>query len=228
MIMVKEFVSSRVGNIIIGTLIFLLMFICAKLVLWRHENRPHFTRLRNGGSNNPPPILVFWHEHLFCFGIVLPPGCAALQSPHADGRILDIPTRFYGVSPVWGSSNRQALSSLRALARETKRGKICVITPDGPRGPARMLSAGPVSLAQLTGASIIPVAWSTGRMWRARSWDRLRIPKPFTRGLIKWGDPIILASTKNKQELEAQRLLVETRLSALTQQCDSDMGHSKT
>jgi lysophospholipid acyltransferase (LPLAT)-like uncharacterized protein len=65
-------------------------------------------------------------------------------------------------------------------------------------------------------------------MWRARSWDRLRIPKPFTRGLIKWGDPIILARTKNKQELEAQRLLVETRLSALTQQCDSDMGHSKT
>ena len=172
--MVKAFVSSRVGNIIIGTLIFLLMFICAKLVLWRHENRPHFSRLRNSGSNNPPPILVFWHEHLFCFGIVLPPGCAALQSPHADGQILDIPTRFYGVSPVWGSSNRQALSSLRALARETKRGKICVITPDGPRGPARMLSAGPVSLAQLTGASIIPVAWSTGRMWRARSWDRLR------------------------------------------------------
>ncbi len=226
MIMVKAFVGSKTGNIIIGTLIFLLMFICTRLVLWRHENRPDFVRTRRATPQTSPPILVFWHEHLFSFGVILPSNCAALQSPHADGRILDIPTRFYGVSPVWGSSNRQAFSSLRALAGENKRGKICVITPDGPRGPARTLSGGPVSLSQLTGASIIPVAWSASRMWRVRSWDRLRIPKPFSWGLIKWGEPIRLPKTKDKQELEAQRRLVETKLTALTNACDHDMGHN--
>ena len=60
-------------------------------------------------AHAPPPILVFWHEHLFCFGIVLPAGCAALQSPHADGRILDIPTRLYGVSPVLGQLKQAGL-----------------------------------------------------------------------------------------------------------------------
>ena len=224
--MVKAFVSSKAGNIIVGTLIFLLMFICTRLVLWRHENRPEFVWTRHAIPRTPPPILVFWHEHLFSFGVMLPSNCAALQSPHADGRILNIPTKFYGVSPVWGSSNRQALSSLRALAGENKRGKICVITPDGPRGPARTLSAGPVSLSQLTGASIIPVSWSASGMWRVRSWDRLRIPKPFSRGLIKWGEPIKLPKTKNKQELEAQRRLVEAKLTALANACDHDMGHN--
>ena len=224
--MVKAFVSSKAGNIIVGTLIFLLMFICTRLVLWRHENRPEFVRTRHAIHRTPPPILVFWHEHLFSFGVMLPSNCAALQSPHADGRILDIPTRFYGVFPVWGSSNRQALSSLRSLAGENKRGKICVITPDGPRGPARTLSAGPVSLSQLTGASIIPVAWSASRMWRVRSWDRLRIPKPFGSGLIKWGEPIELPKTKDKQKLEEQRRLIEKKLIALTNACDHDMGHN--
>ena len=224
--MVKAFVNSKAGNIIVGTLIFLLMFICTRLVLWRHENRPDFVHTRHASLRTPPPILVFWHEQLFSFGVVLPSNCAALQSPHADGRILNIPTKFYGVSPVWGSSNRQALSSLRALAGENKRGKICVITPDGPRGPARTLSAGPVSLSQLTGASIIPVAWSASRMWRVGSWDRLRIPKPFSLGLIKWGEPIELPKTKDKQKLEAQRRLVETKLTSLTNECDRDMGHN--
>ena len=79
---------------------------------------------------------------------------------------------------------------------------------------------GPISLAQLTGAPITIIAWSAQDCWRAKSWDKMRFPKPFSPIICKWSEPITLPRTKSKTELEQQRLLVEAQLNKLVSSVD--------
>ena len=150
---------------------------------------------------------------------VLPRQCSALQSPHPDGRVLAEPHMF-GLRPIWESGNRKALSGLRQMAGELKSGRSAV-NADGPRGPAQKLSMGPISIAQLTGSPITLVAWKAENFWQAKSWDKMKFPKPFSLITCKWSVPITLPRTKSKTELEQQRQMIETRLNELT---NSDHG----
>ena len=129
-----------------------------------------------------------------------------------------------GIQPVFASSNRNPLSGLKELASASKAGARLVISPDGPRGPARQMAMGPVAVAQLTGAPIIPILWSCDRFWRVNSWDRLRIPKPFSKAVRVIGQPIYLPPTSDKTAREAQRVMVEEQLNALVKTADEMMG----
>ena len=216
--MLKKILRSRPAlYVLAGIVAFLMVLICMS-VRWRAHNKGGMKRLRTSGQT---PILMFWHEHIFCMPWIGPSFTAALQSPHADGRLLAYATMYFGVKPVFGSSNRQALSGMRALMREMQNGRVAAISPDGPRGPARNLAAGAVALAQITGQPILPCVWATNRCWRMNSWDKMRIPKPFSQGQILWGDPIYLPKKSTKEEQELARKTLEDTLNALTEQCDA-------
>ncbi|MEK9532538.1 MAG: hypothetical protein VW162_06520, partial [Alphaproteobacteria bacterium] len=86
---------------------------------------------------------------------------------------------------------------------------------------------GPIALAHMSDIEIIPVVFTADRQWLLKSWDRTRIPKPFSNAIILWGDPIrldMLNTAKrtqiSKQSLENWRCQIENRLNSLTQQCD--------
>ena len=215
--MIKRLIRTVVGSFFLSMILAMVMGLLVFTLRWRHKGRAELkSRLRSG----KPEIIIFWHEHLFVMSPVLPRHCSALQSPHPDGRVLAGASRLFGLRPIWGSSNRKALSGLRQMASELKSGRSAVITPDGPRGPARTLSMGPISLSQLSGAPITIVAWSAQNCWRAKSWDRMRFPKPFSPITCKWSKPIILPRTKSKTELEQQRLLIEAQLNKLVSSVD--------
>ncbi|MDX5361600.1 MAG: hypothetical protein LPL13_09860, partial [Alphaproteobacteria bacterium] len=58
---------------------------------------------------------------------------------------------------------------------------------------------------------------------RFGSWDRFVMPLPFGRGLILWDAPIVLPRDGDPEEM---RLLVETRLNALSETADREMGRA--
>ena len=159
--MLKRLIRSSAGSFLLSVTLAAFMGSLVASLRWRHTGRAELQKRLNSGK---PEIIVFWHEHLFVMSPVLPAGCSALQSPHPDGRVLAGASRLFGLKPIWGSSNRNALSGLRQMVAQIKAGRSAVITPDGPRGPARQMSMGPVSLAQLTGAQITLVAWSAQRL----------------------------------------------------------------
>ena len=66
------------------------------------------------------------------------------------------------------------------------------VTPDGPRGPARKIGDGVITLARLSGAPIVPVTILTARHRQLRSWDRFRVALPFSNGVIVFGEPIFV------------------------------------
>ena len=215
--MLKRLIRSSAGSFLLSVTLAAIMGSLVASLRWRHTGRAELRKRLNSGK---PEIIVFWHEHLFVMSPVLPAGCSALQSPHPDGRVLAGASRLFGLKPIWGSSNRNALSGLRQMVAQIKAGRSAVITPDGPRGPARQMSMGPVSLAQLTGAQITLVAWSAQRCWRAKSWDKMRFPKPFSPVICTWSEPIDLPRTKSKAGLEQQRLMIEGRLNELVKTLD--------
>jgi lysophospholipid acyltransferase (LPLAT)-like uncharacterized protein len=171
-------------------------------------------------------ILVFWHERLLSMVFLWPRKhrLTALQSTHVDGRIIAHTVNHFGVNTVWGSSNRGGASGLRKMKRILDEGGIPTITPDGPRGPARKTAMGPVALAHLAGKPILPVAWSVERCWRAGSWDRLMIPKPFTRGVFVVGDAIAPPASGGRDDLEDARLALDAALDRVTAEADALTG----
>ncbi len=239
--MLKKLSHTVIGRTLFSLFIALIIFVIGITVKWRHENEHIFRLLRN---HKKPYIIVSWHEHIVGMTWNLPRPITTLNSPHSDGKILGKAVQLVGLNIVWGSSNKQALSGLRELANELKKGRSIGITPDGPRGPARKLAMGPVALSHLTGIDIIPVVFAANRQWRLKSWDKTRIPKPFSSAIILWGEPIklrniyktettekaegsILKKKKmSKNNFEACRQKIETELNILTQKCDALISRS--
>ena len=163
-----------------------------------------------------PRIYVFWHEYILV-PLYLRGHCdlAMLLSKHRDADVLARMAYHMGFDCVRGSTNR---GSTAALLDMTRRGKHMhlTITPDGPRGPRRKLAIGPVYLASRTGLPIVPLGFGADRPWRAGSWDRFAVPRPFSqvRGII--GPAVHIPADLDRDELEVRRQGVERLLTDLT------------
>jgi lysophospholipid acyltransferase (LPLAT)-like uncharacterized protein len=170
-----------------------------------------------------PLIYVVWHARL----LLLPylyrgRGLWVLISRSEDGAMIADLVRRFGFVTVRGSSSRGGAGGLLSLARAIRRGHSVVIVPDGPRGPREVLKPGVVSLARLTGAHVVPVALGASSEWRARSWDEFRIPKPFSRCVMRFGDPIVVPRDIDGAGEETTRKEIEAALHAVTWQVDEE------
>ncbi len=151
-----------------------------------------------------PMILAFWHERLPLAALgwrllsrrVPQAGgrrAQVLISRHRDGRLIANAVRPFGIDVVHASSSKGGASGLRGLLRILAGGGVAVITPDGPRGPVRVAAPGIAQLAAMAGVPVLPCAVASSRMRLARSWDRMRFPLPFARGIAVVGAPIAVA-----------------------------------
>jgi hypothetical protein len=67
-------------------------------------------------------------------------------------------------------------------------------------------------MAQISGAAIFPLFFSSKNAWITGSWDKFLIPKPFTQVLVRWGEPVMVPKDADESRQEAVRLEVEKRL----------------
>jgi lysophospholipid acyltransferase (LPLAT)-like uncharacterized protein len=142
---------------------------------------------------------------------------AAIVSASKDGGVVARVLEHFDVQPVRGSSSRRGPQALLELTTWAERGYDLAITPDGPRGPCYVVQPGVVSLAQITGRSILPVSYHLSWKIRLKSWDRFQIPLPFGRITMRFGDPIPVPREATESEREALRLQVENALKAITE-----------
>ena len=63
--------------------------------------------------------------------------------------------------------------------------------------------------AARTGFPVIPVGTAADRYWEVNSWDRFRIPKPFSRCFVWIGPEIHVPSDVDEETLEHYRRRVE-------------------
>lgn len=170
-----------------------------------------------------PVIYAVWHARI----LLLPwlygrRAVCVLASRSRDGELVTRYIANFGVEVVRGSSSRGGAQALRALARRLGEGREVLVVPDGPRGPAEQVKPGVVALARLSGAAIVPVAVGASSEWRLGSWDGFRIPRPFSRCVARFGEPIAVPRAADRVADEAARGRVEAALRALSASVDRE------
>lgn len=178
------------------------------------DGEEHWRALRAQGR---PWVLCAWH------GSMLSPiwqhqqeGLIALVSDHRDGEYITRVIKRLGFGTARGSSTRGGVKGLRGLLRAARSGRDLAITPDGPRGPREQMKVGALVAAQRGGLPIICVGVGMSRAWRASSWDRFSIPKPFSRVHLTYGAPIEVASDLDANGLERAAAEVQARMDEVT------------
>jgi len=71
---------------------------------------------------------------------------------------------------------------------------------------------------------VIPVSAAISHCRILGSWDRFILPLPFGRGVIVWGEPILLSADTDHDTIEAGRLAIEAALNRLSEDADRRMG----
>jgi lysophospholipid acyltransferase (LPLAT)-like uncharacterized protein len=170
-----------------------------------------------------PVIYAVWHARILLLPVFYGQRpVRVLASRSRDGELVVRYVGRFGIASVRGSSSRGGASAFRALARWLKDGHEVLIVPDGPRGPAETVKPGIVSLARLSGASIVPVGVGASSEWRARSWDRFRIPRPFARCVIRFGDPIAVPRVADMGTDDGVVAELEAALAAVSRAADRE------
>lgn len=131
-------------------------------------------------------ILILWHNRLAIIPFVLTEYTpqmiyAALVSASRDGEILSSVIHSYKQGRTIKVPHLGRYQALQEVIRHVEeRKQVVIITPDGPRGPRYEMKPGAAVAALETQAYVITMDWKAARFWEFKSWDRFRVPKPFT------------------------------------------------
>lgn len=177
-------------------------------------------------DENRPFILAFWHGRLLMmpFSWRRDRRMHMLTSQHRDGELIARTIAHFNIGTVRGSSNRGGAAALRGMVKALRRNEYVGVTPDGPHGPRMRATDGVIAVARLAGVPIIPATYGTTRRRVLRSWDRFILPLPFARGVILWGEPMLVPPDADEAGLEAFRLRLEDTLTALCDEADRRCG----
>lgn len=139
----------------------------------------------------------------------------ALTSHHKDGSFVAGVLRWRDIPVVRGSTSRIRTGALRELI-DTVASRHLVITPDGPRGPNRVMSSGIPYLASRTGRAVVPSGFACSSCWRWKgSWSDLIIPKPFSKVILIAGAPIYVPRDLHTKELPQYVEQIQTAMDEL-------------
>lgn len=209
--MIREKVLSYIGWVLIS--------------IWSRTIRIQFIekeipdQLRAEGNNL---IYAFWHGRQFLLfhnhrntGIVIP------ASESRDGDIQAGVLLHFGFDVVRGSSKRKGDRALLGLVDGLRKGKDIALAVDGPRGPIYEVKQGITYLAGKLNKPIVPVATSAKRFWiLEKIWDKYMLPVPFTRGVIVYGEPIVVRGIQ-EEELESKRRELTDALNRVMSRADA-------
>ncbi|MBM4053543.1 MAG: DUF374 domain-containing protein [Planctomycetes bacterium] len=195
------------------------ILIRALLLTLRIDHEPKGSLKKVKRSQN---IFSLWHCTLLCLAYIgRNANIQVLISRHSDGEYIASVIKRVGFGVVRGSTTRGGARALKALVDKAKAGYSLAITPDGPRGPRFVAQSGCIYLAKKTGVPLLPVTVGLSNYWKLPSWDEFRIPKPFSRALILYGEPIFIPSQLSEEEMETYRLSLENTMREMMEKADS-------
>ena len=172
-----------------------------------------------------PLIVSFWHASMIpatyiCRNL----GIRVMSSYSYDGEYMGRIIRRFGFVAVKGSSSRNAVRALLGLRRALQDGWTVAFTLDGPRGPRRKVKPGPVALARSSGVPLSMFHMAVDRAWVLNTWDRLMIPKPFSRVLMRFGKLIPVPSDATDEEVERYQQELQNSIDRVCEFAEENVG----
>ena len=175
-----------------------------------------------------PVLLVLRHSRLMLGPFHWPRDAADLSSLHDTSpiaRIAGDTHRRCGLTPVAMSARLSNLAMSRMVMDRMRAGASIGITADGPLGPAGEINDPPLDWARITGAPVFFYAYSTEKQSRAKSWDKLLLPRPGGRGAVvfrAWEET--MPRRADAAAREAARASLKAGLDATTAEADALLG----
>lgn len=159
-------------------------------------------------------IYATWHDNILMDALFLRnQGLISLVSASTDGRLAARVLELMGNQSIAGSTSRDGTKALLTMIKQIRAGQNGAITPDGPRGPRYRLQEGIIYIGQKTGAPLVPIHIEGDRQWiLEKSWDKHKLPKPFSTVHIRVGSPYHVPEKLTKEQLEMTKSDFEIRM----------------
>ncbi|MEJ2720004.1 MAG: lysophospholipid acyltransferase family protein [bacterium] len=178
-------------------------------------------------ERSPSLIFCFWHGRMLPLSYrYRDRSIHVLASRHADGELMGRTIRRLGFGHVRGSSTRGGAVAIRKLVAKLEEGFDLGITVDGPKGPRFEAKAGPLEIAKISGALVVPATTSSSARWVFSSWDAFEFPKPFARVAVRFGRPLSVPANAGPDEIERLRRELQDTLRDITNRNDESFGHA--
>jgi lysophospholipid acyltransferase (LPLAT)-like uncharacterized protein len=190
-----------------------LVLIIGKTVKFEVENYENYEKIIKADKI---PIYTFWHNTIFLGTYYFRNRqIIVMSSKSFDAEYIARFIKRLGYGTIRGSSTRGGVGALIEMVKVMKRGFACGFAIDGPKGPKHIAKPGVCLLAKKTGNPIMPFVVIPQKHWEIKSWDNLQIPKPFSRALVKIGEPIYVEPDANDKDIENKRLELQKKLDEL-------------
>jgi lysophospholipid acyltransferase (LPLAT)-like uncharacterized protein len=178
---------------------YLLIKVIGRTIKYETDNWENFQKIERAGKI---PIYAFWHDRIFAGTYFFRNrGIVVITSQSFDGEYIARFIQRLGYGAVRGSSTRGGVGALVEMIRLMKKGLPMGFTVDGPKGPRYVAKTGAVLLAKKTGNPLMPFVVETKKYWTINSWDKMQIPKLFTRAKIFIAEPIYVAANADDGEI---------------------------
>lgn len=152
-----------------------------------------------------------WHEHLLSVTLAHTfHRIGMLISPSYLGDCIAWVVEKCGYRTFRGSSSRRGKEALQEFYGAYHDGWRIGVTVDGPKGPRHQVRPGVVVIASKTGIPIVPLIGFSEKNWvLEQTWDKFRIPRPFSTIHIAYGEPIMVP--KNITDEQFAEYLVKVK-----------------
>jgi lysophospholipid acyltransferase (LPLAT)-like uncharacterized protein len=183
---------------------------------------------REDGANEKledrPLVISFWHACIIPATYAYRKlGVRVMSSNSYDGEYMGRIIRRFGFVAVKGSSSRNAVRALLGLRRALKDGWAVAFSLDGPRGPRYQVKPGPVTLGRSTGVPLCTFHIAAEKAWVLNTWDRLVIPKPFSRVLLRLGKLIQVPPDATDDDLDRYQSELQATLDRIREFAEANV-----
>ncbi len=189
---------------------YLLIKFIGKTIKFETEGGKNFEQITREGKI---PVYATWHNRIFPSVYFLRNrGIVVLTSQSFDGEYIARFIGRFGYGAVRGSSMRGGVGALVEMIRLMRQDLPMCFTVDGPKGARYVAKTGAILLAKKTGNPVMPFVVEAEKFWTVNSWDKLQIPKPFSRAKVFIAEPIYVMKDAKESEIENKRQELQTKL----------------
>lgn len=155
-----------------------------------------------------------WHgDELGILHLLKPYHVACIVSTSKDGDIMNKAIRLLGGETVRGSSTRGGTQALKGILSLKSKGWRPSVAVDGPKGPIYKVKPGVLQISRLTNLPIVPISFHSSRHFIfKKSWNQSKLPLPFARVTVYWGEPMPALSRDEDPKNPELAQLLEQRI----------------
>lgn len=197
--MLKRLSKNNFFLNLFANLVFLSLWIIKSTSNWKGVNEQIIEKEL---TKKKTLIVLIWHHQLMgsTFSWKFKPKLRPIATSHRDGQLSTLVQKKFGLDPLLRKKDNPTFL-IKNISKAVQNEDCIYITPDAPHGPPKKINTNIFKLCQKFDLNIAILSFHTNRYFRINSWDKLKIPLPFSKGIYLWGNEII-QSKEFKDEID--------------------------